>query len=63
MLLNAAYYVHGVLAPILPVELSPGTKQAIRNCITHVEDSISCVFSVPLAVTDPADALDNTKED
>ena len=61
MLLNAAYYVHGAIAPLLPVQLSPAAKQTIRECIEHVEDCISCVFTIPLAVEVPS--MQSQKED
>lgn len=61
ILLNVAYYVHGAIAPILPLQLSPETKQSIRECIEHVEGSISSVFTIPLAVE--MDTIARKKED
>lgn len=36
--MTTAYYVHGIIAPCLPVALSPETKQTIRGWIGKMDD-------------------------
>lgn len=38
LLMNTAYFVHGILAPCLPVAISPVTKQTIRRWIGKVDE-------------------------
>ena len=41
MLMNLAYCVHGLIAPILPFAISAEKKESIRKAIEYVEEKMS----------------------
>lgn len=49
-LMQTAYYVHGMIAPCMPVGLSPESKQTIRGWIARVDDVLDSVVEVPMLV-------------
>ena len=49
-LLRGAYYVHGLIAPCLPVALSPEIKQTFKRWIAHVDDALDRVVEVPMLI-------------
>lgn len=50
MLAQAAYYVHGAIAPCLPVAISPESKQTLRRWIARIDDALDSVVEVPMLV-------------
>jgi hypothetical protein len=50
LLMKAAYYVHGAIAPCLPVAISPESKQTIRQWIARVDDVLDNVMEVPMLI-------------
>lgn len=49
-IMQAAYYVHGAIAPCLPLALSPESKQALRRWIAQLDDALDSVVEVPMLI-------------
>jgi len=55
--MKAAYYVHGAIAPCLPVAISPESKQMLRTWIARVDDALENAVEVPMLIPGSEDLV------
>lgn len=51
LLMEAAYIVHGAVAPVLPFEIPREQKLQIKGCIALVERAVDAMIAPPIVAS------------